>query len=99
MNFREQAIQTIRTRQAELAQMGVIHAAIFGSVARGDDRPDSDVDVMVEVDPAKVRSIFQLGEIQQSLEGWIGRSVDVARRDRLRPGVAIEVEREAVHAF
>jgi predicted nucleotidyltransferase len=95
----DQVIGVLRTRQAALARMGVLHAAVFGSMARGDHRNDSDVDVMVEVDPVKVATIFDLGEIQQSLEEWLGRSVDVARRDRLRPNVAVEAEQEAVHAF
>lgn len=99
MSFRDQAIQTIRDHQTELAEMGVVHAATFGSVARGDDRADSDVDVMFDVDPVKVRSIVAMGHIQFRLERWMGRPVDVVRRDRLRPSVATEAEQEAVHAF
>jgi len=95
----DHVIGVLRARQAALARMGVRHAAVFGSVARGDNRDDSDVDVMVDVDPTKVATIFDLGDIQQSLEEWVGRSVDVARRDRLRPNVAVEAEQEAVHAF
>jgi len=79
-------------------KMGGLHAAIFGSVARGDDRNDSDVDVMVDVDQAKIRGIFAMGRLQTSMEEWIGRPVDLARRDRLRPNVADEAERGAVHA-
>lgn len=82
-----------------LAELGVTHAAVFGSVARGDDRDDSDVDIMVEVDPVRVRSIFTLGRIQARLEAIVGRPVDLARRDHLRPPVADEAERDAVHAF
>lgn len=79
--------------------MGVVHASIFGSIARGDNRPDSDVDILVEVDPAVVRSIFAYGGIQQSIEQWIGRPVDLASKDRLRPGAAAEAERDEIHAF
>lgn len=92
-------IGVLRAQQATLTRMGVLHAAVFGSVARGDSRDNSDVDVLVEVDPSRVTTIFDIGEIQQSLEEWMGRSVDVARRDRLRPNVALEVAQEAVHAF
>jgi uncharacterized protein len=92
-------LRILRTRRAELERLGVVHASIFGSVARGDDNADSDVDVLVEVDPAVVRSIFGYGGIQQSLEGWIGRPVDLADKRRLRPGVAAEAEREEILAF
>jgi predicted nucleotidyltransferase len=95
----DQVVGVLSAQQAVIVRMGVRHAAVFGSVARGDNREDSDVDVMVEVDPAKVATIFDLGEIQQSLEEWLGRAVDVARRDRLRPNVAAEAEQEAIHAF
>jgi uncharacterized protein len=37
---------------ADLRAHGVARAALFGSVARGDDRPDSDIDIMIELDPA-----------------------------------------------
>jgi predicted nucleotidyltransferase len=99
MTARDHAISTIRAHQAELEAIGVVHAALFGSVARGDDRPDSDIDVMVDVDPARVRSIVAMGRIQQTLQEIMGRPVDVARRGALRPGVAREAERDAVDAF
>lgn len=95
----DHVIGVLHAQQSELTRMGVRHAAVFGSVARGENRVDSDVDVLIEVDPTRVSTIFDIGEIQQSLEEWVGRPVDVARRDRLRPNVAAEVEREAVHAF
>ncbi len=101
---RDHVIHILRAHEPDLTQMGVIHAAVFGSVARGsvargDDREDSDVDIIIEIDPVKVHSIFAMGRIQNTLEGWIGRPVDVARRDRLRPGVGAEAERDAAHAF
>lgn len=97
--YRDEAIRTLRAHQHDLMDMGVIHAAIFGSVARGSDRPDSDIDVMIEVDPTKVRSIMVMGRIQTRLVVWLGRSVDVARRGSMRPHVAKEAERDAIHAF
>jgi uncharacterized protein len=92
-------VRMLRTHQAELERMGVVHAAIFGSVARGEERPDSDIDIIIEVDPSVVRSIFGYGGIQQALEEWIGRPVDLAGKDRLRPGVAAEAEKDQILAF
>lgn len=92
-------LAALRALRAELERLGVVHAAIFGSVARGEERPDSDIDILVEVDPSVIRSIFAYGAIQQALEGWIGRKVDVAGSDRLRPGVAAAAESEQVLAF
>jgi len=67
--------------------------------ARGEDRPDSDIDILVEVNTSVVSSIFAYGRIQQALEDWIGRPVDLAGKDRLRPGVAAEAERDQILAF
>ncbi len=97
--IRDEVIAILRSRQAELGRLGVVHASLFGSVARGEDRPDSDVDVMVEVDPAIVRGIFAIGRIQQTIQEWVGRPVDVARQDRLRPGIASEATKDAINAF
>ena len=92
-------LRAVRTHQPDLERMGVIHAAIFGSVARGENRPDSDIDILVEVNPSVVNSIFAYGGIQQALEEWIGRPVDLVGKDRLRPGVAAEAERDQILAF
>ena len=45
---RNAIIARLKGAEAELKARGVVHAALFGSVARGEDRPDSDIDVMVE---------------------------------------------------
>lgn len=94
-----QLIGIMRAHRAELERRGVRHAWIFGSAARGDGRPDSDIDVLVEVDPAVVSSLFEYGEIQQSLEEWMGCPVDVADKNRLRPTVAAEAEKDQILAF
>jgi predicted nucleotidyltransferase len=92
-------LRTLRAHRKDLETMGIVHAAIFGSVARGEDRPESDVDIVVEVNPSMVSSIFAYGAIQQKLEGWLGRPVDLVSSDRLRPGVATEAERDQILAF
>jgi predicted nucleotidyltransferase len=99
MTSRDQILEIIRSNQQMLAELGVRHAALFGSVARGDDRPDSDIDIMVEVDAEKVRGIVAIGRIQARLEKLLGRPVDLARRDRMRPHVSTEAEKDAVYVF
>ena len=44
---RDEIIQKLKEREADLRAQGVTHAALFGSIARGDDRPDSDIDIMI----------------------------------------------------
>jgi predicted nucleotidyltransferase len=93
------AIRLLKAHRAGLERMGVRHSWIFGSTARGDERPDSDLDILVEVDPGVVNDLFHFGEIQQSLEEWLNCPVDVADKARLRPEVAQEAERDQILAF
>jgi predicted nucleotidyltransferase len=57
MNSAE-AIETLRGAKASLRARGVRRAAVFGSVARGDNRPDSDLDIMLEIDAAAHITVF-----------------------------------------
>jgi predicted nucleotidyltransferase len=47
---REEIIARLRENEAALRRRGVAHAALFGSRARGEHRPDSDIDIMIEID-------------------------------------------------
>ena len=68
--------------------------AVFGSVARGDERPSSDIDFLVEMEPgARPFEILALGA---DLEELLGVSVDVGTPDSLRERVRDEVLAEAV---
>lgn len=52
-------IATPRANEAALRLRGVAHAALFGSVARGEAGPDSDIDIMVEIDPAAPVGVWE----------------------------------------
>lgn len=58
-------------------QYHISKLALFGSVLRDDFRPDSDVDVLVEFDPAHIPGLFGLARIERELTAVIGRQVDV----------------------
>lgn len=68
--------------------------AVFGSVARGDERPDSDIDFLVELEPdARPLEILSIGV---ELEEALGVSVDVGTRESLRHGIRTRVLAEAI---
>jgi predicted nucleotidyltransferase len=94
-----EVIRLLRSNRAELEKIGIRHAEIFGSVARGEDLPDSDVDILVDLDPAIVRDLFAYSRVQRTLQDLVGRRVDIARRGRTRPELDAELNRDAVHAY
>ena len=61
---RDEIIEKLKEREADLRAQGVAHAALFGSIARGDDRPDSDIDILVDLDPAIVVTIFDYAGVK-----------------------------------
>lgn len=95
----DQVLAVLRAHEADLKQKGVARAAVFGSVARRQPHADSDIDIMVELDPANVPSLFTYIGIAQELETWIGRRVDVTIRERLKQYIRPSAEADAVYAF
>jgi uncharacterized protein len=73
---------------------GITHLRVFGTVARGSDRPDSDVDLLVGL-PAGM-SLFRLGRAQDELETILGTPVDLLPASDLKPRVRSRVERELI---
>ena len=57
-------LDTLRAHEAELRRLGVAHAAVFGSVARGEQRAESDIDVLVELDENRPMGIFEYARLK-----------------------------------
>ncbi len=76
------------------AAHGVRNLRVFGSVARGEDRPDSDVDLLVDLPPGL--SLFGLARVEADLEAILGIGVDLIPAADLKPGVRDRVERELI---
>jgi len=95
----EESIRLLKTHRRKLRERGVIHAGIFGSTARRQNRPDSDLDILVEYDKRLVRSLFEVAAIRSLLEEIMGRPVDVAERERLKEHVAPSALKDVVDAF
>ena len=93
---RERALSLLREHKPELARrFGVLDIALFGSTARGQAGPDSDVDVLVAFDgPAMSKRYFG---VQFYLEDLFGCAVDLVTDKALRPELRPFVEREAQH--
>ncbi|MCC7392568.1 nucleotidyltransferase family protein [Candidatus Sumerlaeota bacterium] len=76
-------LQTLRAHKGDLVRRYPIHRmAIFGSVVRGDGRPDSDVDILVDVEPSIGLEFVSLAN---ELENLLGRKVDLVSRRAVKP--------------
>jgi predicted nucleotidyltransferase len=98
MNSSE-ALETLRRSEPDLRARGVTRAAVFGSVARGDSRSDSDIDIMVEIDPEAHLTVFDYAGLKDYIASLFDGPVDVVNRDGLKPYVRPVATAEAIYAF
>jgi predicted nucleotidyltransferase len=92
---REEAISILRAAMPGLRnEFAVESLYLFGSVARGDNRPDSDVDVLIEFAPGSRPTLFTLAGVYGRLVDLLGCGVDVGTLDSLRPAFRQSVEAE-----
>ena len=89
----------ITVSDAEVAAIcqryNVRELSVFGSVARGEHRPDSDVDLLVDFDPEARIGLLEVGALMQELSTLVGRRVDIAIKRALKPRIRSEVLADA----
>ena len=96
---RDEIIEKLKEREADLRAHGVTHAALFGSVARDEQRPDSDIDILVDLDPAVVATMFDYAGLKEYVAALFQGSVDVIDREALKPRFRRRAAADAMYAF
>lgn len=96
---REEIIARLRENEAALRKQGVAHAALFGSRARGDQRLESDTDIMIEIDPAAPVGVYEYVRIKEYIASLFDGRVDVVDREGLKPYVRPAAIIDAIYAF
>ena len=96
-------LEFVRDRKSEILELAASHGArnarLFGSVARGDSRPDSDIYIIVEIDPEAHLTVFDYAGLKEYIAGLFDGPVDVVNRDGLKPYVRPAATADAIYAF
>jgi predicted nucleotidyltransferase len=95
----DDAVAILRRYESALRARGIRHAAVFGSVGRGNNRPDSDLDILVEFEPEDNGSINDYVRLKEYIAGMFDRPVDVVDRDALKPHLRAPSVCDAVYVF
>lgn len=93
---REQALAVLRAHRAALESFGVASLSLFGSVARDEAGPASDVDLLVEF--SRPVGLFEFAGLQEFLSDTLGRPVDLVTANGLKRQLRERIVREAVRA-
>ncbi len=96
---REELVAALRALRQMLERGGVTKMALFGSRARRDNRPDSDIDLVIDVDEGRKFSLLDLIGIEHLIEDNIGIPANIQMRRSLRADFAGELDRDGVSIF
>jgi uncharacterized protein len=79
--------------------LGITRLSLFGSMARGDTDPNSDIDLLVELDPQSHFSLFELVDLQDDLRALLGRPAHIAFASKLRAWLREEILQDAIPIY
>src|SRR5579864_3193971 len=96
---REEIIACLRSQETELRRRGVRRVALFGSIARNKATAASDIDILIELDPAAQIDLYAYAGLKLYIAELFDGPVDVVDRDALKPHLRRPVLTDAMYAF
>jgi predicted nucleotidyltransferase len=95
----EDVVSTLQAHESELRAAGIRRLSLFGSVARGEATPDSDVDLVADLDPEARIDLFQLTALERRIAALLGRPVDLQPEPIEKARLKANIERDRRIAF
>jgi hypothetical protein len=97
--FAERMLAIRCAHKAELRAAGIVRLSLFGSVARGNEAADSDVDLAAELDPAARIDLVSVIGLERRIGAMLGRPVDLLPEPVEKPRLRANIERDRIRAF
>ncbi|MFN2460632.1 MAG: nucleotidyltransferase family protein [Candidatus Velthaea sp.] len=94
IHSRDQLVAILRAHEVELRAAGIRALTVFGSVARGEDGPESDVDLSVRLDPRAHVGLFGFVALQLRLSDLVGRPVQLLPEPVKNPRLRVSLDRD-----
>lgn len=95
----DNAKQVLIEEKSRLRGLGVGRAGIFGSVARGEENPESDVDILLELQPGHHLTLLSLVELEDYLSDRLSRKVDIVIGPNIKPFIKERVYQEVQYVY
>ncbi len=96
---RDETLACLKAALPDLrARYGVVRLGVFGSVARDEAGPNSDVDLVAEFAPGAKIGMFKLFDLERDLSDLVGRPAVISAMSQMNPYVRASVERDLVYA-
>ncbi len=92
-------LEQLRLHQEALQQRGILHAAVFGSVARGEAQEGSDIDILIEINWETPMDIYAYTNLKRYIADLFPISTDVINCAALKHSISVQAQKDAVYAF
>jgi hypothetical protein len=96
---RERVLQILHEQAPRLRSRGITRLSLFGSIARGEVGPESDIDLLIEVDPGSRFGLSDLLDLEEELGGLLARRINFAVASEMRPWLREWIEEDRIGIF
>jgi len=96
---RARVVRLLHEEAPRLRALGITHLSLFGSMARGEAGPESDVDLLIETESAAKLGLFDLFDLREELRRRFDRPVSFAFRSQMRPWLQEWIEEDRIEIY